>query len=43
MYKDCHNLAQAQYFLKRARTLYVHLGATDEIRRLDTALEFVAV
>jgi tetratricopeptide (TPR) repeat protein len=38
MYKDCQNLSQARYFLQRARSLYEHLSAANEIKRVDAAL-----
>ena len=42
MYLDAQNLSQAQYFLKKSRTLYENLGATKEVERVDAELSRIA-
>ena len=42
MYKDCQNLGQAQYFLRRSLSLYQSLDAADEIRRIETLMSTLA-
>ncbi|MBI1927740.1 tetratricopeptide repeat protein [Candidatus Poribacteria bacterium] len=43
MYQACQDSSQARYFLQRARSLYEQLEATDEIKRVESALAGISV